>query len=160
MRQRTSKFKCTKCGLCCQLPPKIVRSLPKLKRAPRMKRALKKRLRRRIFTNMAGHHQFAFKPVGALIIFASQNFSPRTGRCRYLARNNTCRIYSRRPLICKIDGYWKQYLSDVMPLKKWHSFMYVLCHKLQVGRKRDEGIRRARRRYRIMHPRRIPMISR
>lgn len=54
------------------------------------------------------------------------------GTCRYFDdETRLCRIYAERPLICRVEDYYRTYLSEQMD---WDQFVRInleICHKFQ-----------------------------
>lgn len=44
---------------------------------------------------------------------------------------NKCKIYDSRPLICRVDDYYKTYGSDNMTLDEWHDENTKACKLLK-----------------------------
>jgi len=51
----------------------------------------------------------------------------------HLDEENRCRIYETRPLICRVDDFWEQRLSDVITRARWHALIHRGCNALMVA---------------------------
>lgn len=51
------------------------------------------------------------------------------GTCRHL-ENNLCRIYSTRPIFCKVEEMYEMF-SDMYDLETFYELNYEICRKLQ-----------------------------
>ena len=54
------------------------------------------------------------------------------GCCVYLdEESNLCRIYNRRPLICRVDEVYESYYSKIMTREQYYRENYEACEKLK-----------------------------
>lgn len=58
-----------------------------------------------------------------------------TGKCRYL-EGNKCRIYSERPLKCRIDDCYNEFFSEQMTKEEYYRLNYEVCDKLKSLRRK------------------------
>jgi Fe-S-cluster containining protein len=53
----------------------------------------------------------------------------RNGVCsKYDKKTKQCTIYDERPLICRVDDYYKQKIHGNMTLKQWHQHNADVCN--------------------------------
>ncbi|MFU0784594.1 YkgJ family cysteine cluster protein [Clostridium sp.] len=52
------------------------------------------------------------------------------GICKYLV-GNLCSIYSKRPLICRVDECYELYFKDTMELDEYYRLNTEECKKLK-----------------------------
>lgn len=45
----------------------------------------------------------------------------------YLESERMCSIYSKRPLICRVDAYFDEYLSNLMSQDDYYQINYEAC---------------------------------
>lgn len=54
------------------------------------------------------------------------------GVCRHLDEtNNLCLIYAHRPLVCRVEEYYKKYLSSQIDWNKFVEINLEICTELQ-----------------------------
>ncbi|MBZ7982001.1 YkgJ family cysteine cluster protein [Campylobacter sp. RM12640] len=59
-----------------------------------------------------------------------ESFS-QNGICIYLTDDNTCEIYKNRPMICRVDEYYKRFLYKHMSKAKYYNENIKVCNALQ-----------------------------
>ncbi|MGQ0286760.1 YkgJ family cysteine cluster protein [Pasteurellaceae bacterium 22721_9_1] len=53
------------------------------------------------------------------------------GVCQYFDENtNLCTIYETRPLVCRVEDYYKNFLSDVYTWEEFVKINISICEKL------------------------------
>ena len=52
------------------------------------------------------------------------------GVCRFL-EGNKCSIYSKRPLLCRVDESYEQLFSSVMTKEEYYNANYAACRELK-----------------------------
>lgn len=60
------------------------------------------------------------------------------GSCAHLNEDNTCSIYEKRPLICRIDDGYDLLFSKRMSREEWHALNYKGCRTLQLAAMKEE----------------------
>ncbi len=54
------------------------------------------------------------------------------GICRHLDLNtNLCLIYEDRPLVCRVEDYYKKYLTEVYEWEDFVTINLAVCEQLQ-----------------------------
>jgi len=53
------------------------------------------------------------------------------GVCKYLRPDSLCGIYKDRPLLCRVDDYYNEFLAGVMTLDEYYKRNYESCIKLK-----------------------------
>lgn len=64
--------------------------------------------------------------------FLSESLNRGDGVCKnFDEKNNLCKIYHSRPLICNVDAYYEKFLRNVMTREKFHELNREVCEKLK-----------------------------
>lgn len=55
-----------------------------------------------------------------------------SGVCKWLdEQTNLCKIYAKRPLICRVDQYYEQFLSDEISREEFYQLNLEQCKLIQ-----------------------------
>ena len=64
--------------------------------------------------------------------FLSADLDRGDGVCKnFDEKNNLCKIYYSRPLICNVDAYYEKFLKNSMTREKFHEINYAVCKKIK-----------------------------
>lgn len=57
-----------------------------------------------------------------------QNFNRGDGICKYFDETtNLCKIYEKRPIVCRVDEFYEKYLKNQMDKKEYYKKNYEVC---------------------------------
>lgn len=56
------------------------------------------------------------------------------GVCKYL-KGNLCSIYSKRPLLCRIDESYEVFFKDSLSKEEYYRLNHEMCNKLKIDRR-------------------------
>ena len=52
------------------------------------------------------------------------------GICKYYSESqNICLIYDERPIICRVDDYYKEYFANHIDINEYYRLNYEACNK-------------------------------
>lgn len=68
----------------------------------------------------------------ASVEFLSE-FDDGRGKCKYLDDvSNKCEIYSKRPLLCRIDEAYEQFFYENFTKREYYKMNAEACNKMQI----------------------------
>lgn len=100
-----AKFNCDKCGLCCMLAGKAVEFARSIDESDRNEKE-----------ELAASFPYEFD---------------EKGRCENLNDDLTCKIYEKRPLICRVNEVWEKFHASEMTLSEHQEKVEKSCNILK-----------------------------
>ena len=65
-------------------------------------------------------------------VFLAKDMVLPNGVCKFFDEsNNLCKIYSNRPIFCRVDDFYNKFLSENIPRQKFYDQVKNACKKLR-----------------------------